>query len=116
MPHAAAGVSRCGWQVAGIGSLGSTYTTLPTSGGMFPTGTPIQSYGYKYPIQNCTSGTCYPGYLWWNGYIPANQINSVDANGKPNGYMGIPSDYKPAVAPLWPWPASRPSPTRHRPG
>jgi hypothetical protein len=64
-------------------------------------------YGYKYPIENCTSGKCYPGYLWWNGYIPANLINSKDpVTGQPNGYMGIPADYKPAVQPIWPWPAS----------
>jgi hypothetical protein len=44
-----------------------------------------------------------PGYLWWNGYIPANRINSVDAAGKPNGYMGVPADYKPAVTPLIPY-------------
>jgi hypothetical protein len=93
-----------GWQIAGMGSLQSTYFTLPTN--LFPTGTPVETYGYKYPIENCTSGKCYPGYLWWNGYIPANQINSTDpVTGKPNGYMGIPADYKPAVQPIWPWPA-----------
>ena len=90
-----------GWQVAGLGSLASTYFTLPS--GDFPTGEPLHVYGYKYPIQNCTSGTCFPAYLWYNGYIPSNRINSVDANGKPNGYMGIPADYKPAVAPLIPY-------------
>jgi hypothetical protein len=90
-----------GWQVAGLGSLASTYFSLPTS--IYPTGNPIEFYGYQYPIENCTTGTCYPGYLWWNGYIPANQINSVDANGKPNGYMGIPANYKPAGAPLIPY-------------
>jgi hypothetical protein len=93
-----------GWQIAGMGGLNSTYFSLPA--GLFSTGTPVERYGYKYPIQNCTSGTCFPGYLWWNGYIPAHQINSVDANGKPNGYMGIPAEYKPAVQPLWPWPAN----------
>ena len=87
--------------MAGLGSLASTYFTLPTD--EFPTGAPIQVYGYKYPIQNCTSGTCFPAYLWYNGYIPANRINSVDANGKPNGYEGIPANYKPAVAPLIPY-------------
>jgi hypothetical protein len=92
-----------GWQIAGMGSLQSTYLTLPS--GLFPTGNKVETYGYQHKIQDCTSGTCYPGYLWWNGYIPAYQINSVDANGKPNGYMGIPADYKPAVEPLWPFPA-----------
>ena len=90
-----------GWQVAGLGSLASTYFALPTN--VYPTGNPIEFYGYKYPIENCTSGTCYPGYLWWNGYIPATQINSVDAKGKPNGYMGVPSNYKPAGSPLIPF-------------
>jgi hypothetical protein len=91
-----------GWQIAGIGSLSSSYFALPTN--IFPNGNKIEQYGYKYPIEDCTSGTCYPGYLWWNGYIPANRINSVDANGKPNGIMGVPDSYKPAGEPLMPWP------------
>jgi hypothetical protein len=93
-----------GWQVAGLGSLQSTYLTLPAT--MLPTGNKIEVYGYKYPIEDCTSGTCYPGYLWYNGYIPAYRINSVDPRtGKPNGYMGIPDDYKPGVQPVLPYPA-----------
>ncbi|MBI4875223.1 MAG: TonB-dependent receptor [Acidobacteria bacterium] len=93
-----------GYQIAGMGSLASTYLTLPS--GLFPTGNKLETYGYKYPIEDCTSGNCYPGYLWYNGYIPAYRINSTDPRtGKPNGYMGIPADYKPAVAPLWPYPA-----------
>jgi hypothetical protein len=91
-----------GWQLAGSGSLRSTWFALPTGNWNF-TGEPVHNYGYKYPIQNCTSGVCVPGYLWWNGYIPANKINSHDANGNPNGYEGIPADYKPAVTPLIPW-------------
>lgn len=104
-----------GWQVAGLGSLNSTYLELDT-GNWNLTGEPIHQYGYQYPIQDCRSGTCYPGYLWWNNYIPVNRINSVDANGKPNGVMGVPADYKPAVTPLIPWgsttlPANAPSNT-----
>ncbi|MEK7403839.1 MAG: carboxypeptidase-like regulatory domain-containing protein [Acidobacteriota bacterium] len=92
-----------GWQVAGMGSLRSTYFSLPT--GIYPNGNQIELYGYKYPIQDCTSGTCYPGYLWWNGYIAADKINSYDpVTGKPNGIMGVPESYKPAAEPLIPWP------------
>ncbi|MGQ9635198.1 MAG: carboxypeptidase regulatory-like domain-containing protein [Bryobacteraceae bacterium] len=92
-----------GWQLAGIGSAASNYWSLGTSNWNF-TGEPIHIYGFKYPIQDCTSGTCYPAYLYWNGYIPSNKINSVDpVTGRPNGYMGIPADYKPAVTPLIPW-------------
>jgi hypothetical protein len=90
-----------GWQIAGLGSTKTSYWTLPTT--IYPTGNSIEVYGYKYPIQDCTSGSCYPGYLWWNGYIPANKINSVDANGKPNGIEGVPANYKPSGAPLIPW-------------
>jgi hypothetical protein len=86
-----------GWQVSGLGHWNTNWFTLPT--GNYPTGTPVQSYGHKYPIQDCRSGACRPGYLMWNGYIPANLIN------KPNGVMGVPSDYQPAVAPLFPYPA-----------
>ena len=90
-----------GWQVAGLGSLGSTYFALPTSNWNF--NNPVEIYGYKHPIENCTSGVCVPGYLWWNGYIPPNLINSHDAKGNPNGYEGIPADYKPAATPLIPY-------------
>jgi hypothetical protein len=90
-----------GWQLAGMGNMRTFFWSLPTS--IYPTSAnSIEVYGYKYPIQNCTSGVCVPGYLWWNGYIPANKINSVDANGKPNGYMGVPANYKPAATPLIP--------------
>jgi hypothetical protein len=92
-----------GWQLAGTGQLRSTWFTLPTGNWNF-TGEPLQVYGYQYPIQDCTSGVCTPGYLWTNaGYIPSNLINSHDATGKPNGYEGIPANYKPATTPLIPW-------------
>ena len=81
---------------------------LPTN--IWPTGTPVEYYGHKYPIEDCRSGICRPGYLLWNGYIPAHQINSTDPRtGKPNGVMGVPANYKAAAAPLWPYPANYPS-------
>jgi hypothetical protein len=108
-----------GWQIAGMGSLRSNYFRLPSSRnvkGIYPNGNPIEIYGYKYPIQDCRPGKgCSPGFLWWNGYLPANQINSVDANGKPNGYMGVPANYRPAGEPLIPWPADPASDTRLAP-
>lgn len=102
-----------GWQIAGIGSLHSTFFQLPSGNWNF-TGAPLEFYGYQYPIQNCTSGSCQRGYLWYNGYIPANQINSHDAKGNPNGYEGVPANYKPYVTPLIPYgsttlPANAPS-------
>jgi hypothetical protein len=104
-----------GWQIAGAGFVVSRYWTLPTN--IYPNGNPIEIYGYKYPIEDCTSGACFPGYLWWNGYIPANRINSRDAQGRPNGIMGVPDNYKPAGQPLIPYgtttlPANAPANTQ----
>ncbi|HWR50929.1 MAG TPA: carboxypeptidase-like regulatory domain-containing protein [Bryobacteraceae bacterium] len=86
-----------GWQVSGMGRLRSNYTMLPTD--IWPTGENVEFYGHDVPIEDCRGGACRPGYLMWNGYIPAHQINT------PNGIMGVPDDYKPAAAPLTPYPA-----------
>jgi hypothetical protein len=86
-----------GWQVTGMGRVRSNYFNLPT--GIWPAGGKVEYYGHKYPIQDCRSGECRPGYLMWNGYIPAHQINT------PRGIQGVPADYKPAAQPLWPYPA-----------
>jgi len=99
-----------GWQLAGSGSVTSTWWSLPTSNWLFPN--PVEIYGTKYKIQDCRSGVCYDGYLYYNGYIPANRINSTDPRtGKPNGVMGVPANYKPAHTPLIPIPADGGSPS-----
>lgn len=90
-----------GWQIAGTGHWRTNHVILPTN--YYPTGAPLEVYGEKYKIEDCRSGVCFPGFLYYNGYIPANRINSVDAQGRPNGVMGVPENYKPAVAPLIPW-------------
>ena len=90
-----------GWQVAGTGNWRTNHFTLPTN--IYPTDVPLERYGEKYKINDCRSGQCFPGFLYFNGYIPANQINSVDAQGRPNGVMGVPENYKAAAAPLIPW-------------
>ncbi|HET8550433.1 MAG TPA: carboxypeptidase-like regulatory domain-containing protein [Bryobacteraceae bacterium] len=92
-----------GWQIAGQGSITSTWWQLPTTNWNFAS--PVEIYGTKYPVKDCRSGVCYDAYLYYNGYIPANRINSVDAQGKPNGVMGVPSSYKPSHTPLIPIPA-----------
>lgn len=92
-----------GWQIAGMGIYRSNYFSLPTS--YYGATSAVEVYGKQYPIQDCRSGVCYDGYLWFNGYIPANRINSTDANGKPNGVMGVPSTYKPSTQPVFATPA-----------
>ena len=97
-----------GWQVAGNGALTSRHFQLPTT--MWGPNAKVEVYGKQYPIQDCRSGVCYDGWLYYNGYIPANRINSVDAAGRPNGVMGVPTNYKPAVQPLIPWGTTAPQP------
>jgi hypothetical protein len=70
----------------------------------------VQTYGTQYKVDDCRSGACIQGYLYYNGYIPANQINSKNAQGQPNGVMGVPSNYQPSHQPIWPTPAN-PSPS-----
>ncbi|MBI4902654.1 MAG: carboxypeptidase regulatory-like domain-containing protein [Acidobacteria bacterium] len=94
-----------GWQLAGQGTFRNSWWALPTGNWLQPN--PVEVYGTKYPIKDCRSGTCFDGYLYYNGYIPANRINSTDPRtGLPNGVMGVPSDYKPSHAPLIPIPAN----------
>jgi hypothetical protein len=90
-----------GWQVAGLGRAYSNYFNLPTS--IYPTGAPVQFYGHKYRIEDCRGGVCQAGYLLYNGYLPAFQINQTNTAGKCIGICGVPS-----VAPINPYPANYP--------
>ena len=93
-----------GWQLAANSSMSSRYWALPaTSWGQHSA---IEIYGDKYPIEDCRSGVCIPGFLFYNGYIPANRINSYNAQGRPNGVMGVPDGYRPSHSPIYPTPAN----------
>jgi hypothetical protein len=103
-----------GWQIAGTGSYISKYWSLPTSN--FGATGKVETYGTKYPIKDCSSGVCIPGYLYWNGYISPPLINRTDASGNCTGICGIPSNYTPSNLPLIPYgaaalPANAPSNT-----
>jgi hypothetical protein len=90
-----------GWQLAGFGTYQSRYIALPTTN-YGPTG-PVQSYGTKYPIEDCSSGQCIPGYLDWNGYISPPLINRTNATGQCSGICGLPANYQPSNLPLIPY-------------
>jgi hypothetical protein len=101
-----------GWTMTGSGTIVSTWFALDSADWGF-TGTPVQVYGTKYPITDCTATPasaktpqdvrCYAGYLYWNGYISPKLINAYNANGMPDGYFGLPANYKPSVTPLIPY-------------
>ncbi len=98
-----------GWQIAGSGGVRSNYWSLPT--GNWGELGKIEVYGKKYPVEDCRSGRCIAGYLWYNGYIPAHRINSLDSSGRPNGVMGVPANYTPSSKPVIPTPANGGSPS-----
>jgi hypothetical protein len=93
-----------GWQLSGTGSMVSNYDALPTA--YWANYNPLQIYGTSAPIQDCRSGQCVPGYLWYNAYIPANQVNAHNAAGTCTGVCGVPANYRPIGTPLNPTPAS----------
>jgi Carboxypeptidase regulatory-like domain len=93
-----------GWQLAGFGTYQSRYFQLPTTN-YGPT-TQVQTYGKKYKIEDCSSGTCLPGYLYWNGYISPPLINRTNAAGQCTGICGIPANYSPSNLPLIPYGAT----------
>ena len=103
-----------GWALTGSGTVVSTWFALDTTN--WNVNSAPEVYGKKYKILDCTGtpatartaadARCNPGYLYWNGYLSPRLINSVNAAGIPNGYLGIPADYKPAVTPLIPYGAA----------
>ncbi len=85
-----------GWQLAGAGTWYSRW--LQPNGYNWGPFTGFKTYG-KHKVQDCTSGTCFDRYLWFNGYLDANVIN------QPGGITGVPSNYQPYEKPLIPLPA-----------
>ncbi|MFN7934738.1 MAG: carboxypeptidase-like regulatory domain-containing protein [Bryobacteraceae bacterium] len=54
----------------------------------------VEVYKDKQRITDCRSGVCREGILWFNGYIAPNLVN------QPRGVQGLPSGYKPYLAPI----------------
>ncbi|MBL8227864.1 MAG: TonB-dependent receptor [Bryobacterales bacterium] len=96
-----------GWQIAGNGEWFSRYFTIGT--GNWGRLDNIEVYNRNTPVQDCRSGVCFDGWLYYNGYIPANRVNSTAANGQPNGVMGVPTSYRPSSQPVFATPATPPA-------
>lgn len=87
-----------GYQIAGSGSIQSqSFTVTSTNWG--PT-SKLHVYKHKIKVNDCTSGSCYPEYLWFNGYIaPTAQAGNVCSAGLSTVISGLPSDYTPYQTP-----------------
>lgn len=84
-----------GFQVAGDFQVISQIFHAP-SGAWGPI-QPLHVYKHKYPIQDCRSGVCYKGYLWFNGFIPAAQSTNCTTG---NCVNGLPGNYLPEQQPI----------------
>jgi len=80
-----------GWEISTLGKL-TSQRFQPNAGYYQPTS--IKTYKKNAATTDCRSGTCYKGYMWFNGYIPANQVNTA------KGVSGVPSGYSPYNGPL----------------
>ncbi len=81
-----------GYQMAFVGTMVSqAFQVGNTNFGEY---NPIATYKNSAPVKDCRSGVCRDAYLWFNGYVPPNVVNTS------NGVQGIPSDYKPYLAPI----------------
>jgi len=76
-------------QLAGVGSLRSTYFSLPASYWNF-TGEPVHIYDTSTRSRTAAAASASRGYLWWNG-TSGQPDQQPRCSGKPNGYMGIPA-------------------------
>lgn len=88
-----------GWQLAGSGQVESQDFGVNT--GMWGPDSALHTYKQGKPIMDCTSGTCFKEYLWFNGYIPATTIsgNPCAASSGSKVITGLPSDYQPYASP-----------------
>jgi hypothetical protein len=97
-----------GWKLVGKVAFLNTWYARPTNQwGEFGN---FETYGKKYKITDCratpvaatqkSQERCTDGYLWFNGYIPQQLINSTNAAGLRNGVYGLPENYKPAQKPI----------------
>ena len=82
-----------GYQVAFTGQVLSQ--SFQVASANWGASSQVQDYGSSVPINDCTSGVCHPGYLWFNGYISPTVINAAK-----NGITGIPANYVPYLAPI----------------
>jgi len=93
-----------GYQLAYNGSAWLNWMSVNSGnwGGANPVNTgstdKIKIYKHKHKVTDCSSGVCYPGYLWYNGFIsPVLRNNPCTGTSQ---ISGLPSDYQPYQTPI----------------
>ena len=89
-----------GFQLAGDGNIVSQdFQPVSTNWGAT---SPLVTYKHKAKITDCRSGTCYPAYEWFNGYIAPTAIagNSCPQGSATKVVSGLPSNWSPYLTPI----------------
>jgi hypothetical protein len=84
-----------GYQIAGAGSIVSQYFQVGAAN--WGTTSPIRMLKKKYRVTDCSSGTCRPGYQWFNGFVSPLLTNNPCG---PNLISGVPSGVTPYQSPI----------------
>jgi hypothetical protein len=90
-----------GFQIAGDGNIVSQNMAI-TSSNWGPTN-PLQLYKHSVPVKDCRSGTCIPGYEWFNGYLAPTVASGHTPSGctlATNNVQGLPSNWAPYQTPI----------------
>ena len=81
-----------GFQFAGDGSIFSQ-NFQPSSSMWGPTN-PLHTFKHGAKVTDCRSGTCYPAYEWFNGYLSPTVANQS------GGVTGLPTNWAPYASPI----------------
>lgn len=88
-----------GWQIAGDAQVQSqNFAPLATNWGQ---ASKLVTYKHSVPITDCSSGTCFKRFMWFNGYISPKFL--PPANGgicTTNCVTGLPASYQPYMTPI----------------
>jgi hypothetical protein len=88
-----------GWQIAGDAQVQSTNFAPPATN--WGQASKLVTYKHSVPITDCSSGTCFNRFMWFNGYISPKFL--PPANGgicATNCVTGLPSTYTPYMTPI----------------
>ena len=97
-----------GYQLAGDGQLLNQDFAInsenwgPTASSTGPSSASLHVYKHGHPIVDCTNGTCYHEYLWWNGYIAptSNANNACSAQSGAKVVSDLPANYVAYQSPM----------------
>ena len=88
-----------GWQIAGDAQVQSQ--NFAPNANNWGQASKLVTYKHSVPITDCSSGTCFKRYMWFNGYISPKYLPAENGgNCTSNCVTGLPATYKPYMTPI----------------